>query len=59
MNYMSERALKLAKKTREPKPIRVDAPNKSKTKKKKSTGAFKPSSFGSKNKQKSFKPKSF
>ena len=58
MNYMSERALKLAKKTRPPKPIRVDAPKKSK-KKKKSSGFNKPSSnFGSK-KKKSFNPSRF
>jgi len=53
MNYMSERALKLAKKTRPPKPVRVDAPKKSK-KKKKSSGFNKPSSNFSSKKKKSF-----
>ena len=53
MNYMSERALKLAKKSREPKPIKVDVPKKSKSKKK-SSNFTKPSSSFSSKKKKSF-----
>jgi len=58
MNYMSERALKLAKKSRNPEPIKVDAPKKSKPKKKSSTFTKPSSSFGSK-KKKSFNPSRF
>jgi len=54
MNYMSERALKLAKKTRFKKPIQVDKPKKTKTKGKKSMSL----KFGSK-KKKSFNPSRF
>ena len=58
MNYMAERSLKLAKKTRNPKPVKVDQPKKTKTKKIKSSFKSPSSQFGS-NKTKSFNNSSF